>query len=185
MIRVAGSISIFVIIPYFVYQIWGFSIPGYYKFERQKINKFFSVFLFLVLIEFFFIYSFIFPKLCYFLLSFELRKFNEESNFLPISIEFSPRIVSYIKVTGQIFSFFLLLFQLPIIFVSLFVKNLLTSWNLCQQRKIVFFLCIFISALISPPDVLSQLFISGVFYFVYELTIFVGFLFYFKAEPKY
>lgn len=177
MIRIAGSISILTTVPYFIYQFWGFSIPSYYKFERKIINKIIFAFIFLLVFEFFFIYSFIFPKLCEFLLSFELKTYSPENNFLAVSIEFSPRIVSYIKITVQIFSFFLLLFQLPVIFVGLFVKDLLTSWDLCKQRKIIFFLCLFISAFISPPDVLSQLFISTVFYFVYELTIFIGFLF--------
>ena len=46
---------------------------------------------------------------------------------------------------------------------------------MCQYRKLVFFFSLLISALISPPDVLSQLFISLILYIMYEIIIFIGF----------
>lgn len=177
MIYISGSISLLASIPYLIYQFWSFVIPSYYLFERKKLNFFLWSFFMLVVLEFLFIYWFLFPKLCQFLISFEIKSPLPQNNFSPVSIEFTPRIASYIKVTIQLFSFFLLFFQLPFVFIGLFANNVLTSSNLSQQRKFVFFLCVFVSAFISPPDVLSQLLISSILYVIYEFIILVGFIF--------
>jgi len=177
MIHIVSVISFGVIFPYSIYQFWSFSIPSYYSFERKKFFHFFWIFLFLFLIEFLFVYWFLFPKLCEFFLSFEINSVDSQIERAPVSIEFAPRIASYIKLTIQLFSFFLLLFQLPFVFVGFFAKNILTSYTLCASRKIVFLLCVFFSAFISPPDIVSQLILSSAFYILYELIIFIGFFF--------
>jgi sec-independent protein translocase protein TatC len=184
MIRISGSISILTTIPYLIYQFWSFVIPSYYIFERKKLNFFLWSFFILILFEFLFIYWFLFPKLCEFLVSFEIKSLLPQNEFSPVSIEFTPRIASYIKVTIQLFSFFLLFFQLPFLFIGLFANNILTSANLSQQRKFVFFLCLFVSAFISPPDVVSQLFISSILYIIYEIIIWIGFIFQ-SSKNKY
>ena len=177
MIYIVSVISFVTVIPYGIYQFWSFSIPSYYSFERKKFFRYIWIFLFLFLIEFFFIYCFLFPKLCEFFLSFEINSLESQIEKAPVSIEFTPRIASYIKLTIQVFSFFLLLFQLPFLFVGFFIRNILTSYNLCVSRKFVFFLCVFFSAFISPPDILSQFILASVFYSIYELIIFIGFFF--------
>ena len=55
MIHIVSVISFGVLIPYSIYQFWSFSIPSYYRFERKKIRRFLWIFLFLFLIEFFFV----------------------------------------------------------------------------------------------------------------------------------
>ena len=177
MIHIVSVISFGVVIPYGIYQFWSFSIPSYYKFERKIVLRYIWMFVFLFLIEFLFVYWFLFPKLCEFFLSFEIYSLESQMERAPVSIEFTPRIASYIKLTIQLFSFFLLLFQLPLVFVGFFTKNILTSYNLCVTRKFVFLLCVFFSAFISPPDIVSQLILSSVFYILYELIIFIGFFF--------
>lgn len=177
MIYIVSVISFSVLFPYSLYQFWSFSIPSYYSFERKKFCHSLWIFIFLFLIEFLFIYWFLFPKLCEFFLSFEINSLKPQMERTPVSIEFTPRITSYIKLTIELFIFFLLLFQLPFLFVGFFTKNILTSYNLCASRKFVFFLCVFFSAFISPPDIISQLILSSVFYILYELIIFIGFFF--------
>lgn len=177
MIHIVSVVSFSVVFPYGIYQLWSFSIPSYYRFERKNLFRYFWIFIFLFLIEFLFVYWFLFPKLCEFFLSFEIYSLESQIEKAPVSIEFTPRIASYIKLTIQLFSFFLLLFQLPLVFVGFFTKNILTSYNLCATRKFVFLLCVFFSAFISPPDIVSQLILSSVFYILYELIIFIGFFF--------
>lgn len=184
MIHIVSVVSFGIAFPYTIYQFWSFSIPSYYNFERKKFLYFLWIFIFLFLLEFLFVYWFLFPKLCEFFLSFEIHSLELHSGKqslkycqAPVSIEFAPRIASYIKLTIQLFSFFLILFQLPFLFVGFFAKNILTSYNLCASRKFVVLLCVFFSAFISPPDIGSQLILSSVFYILYELIIFIGFFF--------
>jgi sec-independent protein translocase protein TatC len=175
MIRISGIISIITTIPYIIYQIWSFLIPSYYLYERQKFNKILMIFGIAFCIEFFFIYWILFPKFCEFLVSFEIKSLISNHNNLLVSIEFSPRIESYIKLTTQLFSFLLFIFQFPLIFFILFIKKLISSYTLCEQRKIYFFFSILVSALFSPPDFLSQLLLSSILYIFYEFIIFIGF----------
>lgn len=175
MIRISGIISIVTTIPYIIYQIWSFLVPSYYLFERKKFNEFLIIFGIVFVIEFFFIYWIIFPKFCEFLVSFEMKSLLPNQENILVSIEFSPRIESYIKLTTQLFSFLLFIFQFPLIFFILFLKKLITSYSLCEQRKIYFFLSILLSAFLSPPDFLSQLLLSSIIYIFYEFIIFIGF----------
>jgi sec-independent protein translocase protein TatC len=176
MIRISSILSIMTTLPYIIYHIWSFFIPSYYSFERNQVNKFLIISGILFLLEFLFIYWIVFPKFCEFLVSFEMKSLiSSQKNFL-MSIEFSPRIESYIKLTTQLFSFFLFLFQIPLIFFIFFIKKLISSYVLCEQRKIYFFFSLLISAFFSPPDFISQLLLSSILYIFYEFIIFIGFL---------
>ena len=180
MIHISGIISLFTLIPYVFYHIWSFTIPSYYLFEREKINSFLSLFMILLILEFFFVYSILFPKLCEFLISFEIKPITLEA----LSIELTPRIASYVKITIEFFSFILFIFQLPFLFIGLFVKNYVNSWNLCEYRKLIFFFCIFLSAFLSPPELISQLFLSVVLYCIFEIILFFGFFFKARLEKQ-
>lgn len=177
MIYIVSVISLSVLFPYSFYQFWSFTIPSYYRFERKKFCRFLCIFSFFFILEFLFVYWFLFPKFCEFFLSFEINSLPSQMERPPVSIEFTPRIASYIKLTMKLFLFFLFLFQLPFLFVGFFTNNILTSYNLCASRKFVFFLCVFFSAFVSPPDIVSEIILSSIFYILYELIIFIGFFF--------
>lgn len=80
-LRVCGTISFLLIIPFFMYHFWSFYIPSRYNFERKSINKFTIVFFFMIFVELLILYFVIFPKICVFLLSFQIIPSN---TFLPI-----------------------------------------------------------------------------------------------------
>lgn len=175
MIRISSIVSLVSMIPYIIYQFWSFYIPSCYEFERKRINFLLYVFSFFFLFEFFIIYWFLFPKLCEFLLSFEMKSVHQ--SFSSLSLEFAPRITPYLTLIVKVFAFLLLVFQFPLLFIGLFRKHIVSSYNLCFQRKLSFFCCVLVSALISPPDFMSQLILSCIFYLIFELIIFIGFLF--------
>jgi sec-independent protein translocase protein TatC len=173
MIRISGIISLFTVMPYIFYHIWSFTIPSYYIFERQILKSFLYLFVILFILEFFFVYSIFFPKFCEFLISFEIKP----RTLGTFSIELTPRIASYVKIIIEFFSFILFIFQLPFLFIGLFVKNYINSWHLCEYRKLIFFLCIILSAFLSPPELISQVFLSVLLYCIFEVILFFGFFF--------
>ena len=80
-LRVCGTISFLIIIPFFIYHFWSFYIPSRYNFERKSINKFTIIFFCMIFLELLILYFIIFPKICVFLLSFQVIPSN---NYLPI-----------------------------------------------------------------------------------------------------
>lgn len=174
MIRIATLSSLCAIFPFILYQFWSFYIPSVYQSERDQYNTFFSFFLLCLLIEFYFVYSFLFPKICEFFMGFEIHSLDLPN--VP-TIECTPRIIGYVGYTVWIFAFFLFLFQLPFLAVIVFSKKVYSCYLLCDQRKGILFLCIFFSAFICPPDFLSQLLFTLSFYSTYECIIFLGFLY--------
>lgn len=173
-IHIVGIICFFVIIPYIFYHFWSFSAPSWYISERNRYRKIINLFAIFCVIEFLCVYLFVFPKICEFLISFEIQSL-ESTNEALLNLEFTPRIASYITLFSRLILFCLAVFQLPFLFLGLFSKKIISCYHLCQYRKLVFFFSLLISALISPPDVLSQLFISLILYIMYEIIIFIGF----------
>lgn len=179
-IRITGIISLISVLPLVTYHFWCFFIPSYYKGERKKINKLFLVFFTFFLIQLVVIYFFIFPKICEFLMSFEIKSLENtivERQWNLFSVELAPRIESYFKLTFRFFIIILSVFQIPFIFMIFYSKRWITSYDLCDKRKYIFFLCVIFSAFISPPDIISQLILSSFTYLVYEFIIIIG-LFY-------
>ena len=167
------------------------------------------VFFFILLIlEISCIYFFLFPKICEFLLSFQLTNPLSHANELPslsktdygllnknniscqnplnlsqpsiVIIELSARIESYVKLIIRLLIFILFFFQIPFFFIVIYYNKVCTGYDLCINRKSFFFICILFSAFISPPDILSQFLIIFLFLLIFEFLIFLGLIFHYK-----
>ncbi len=131
-LKIYGIVTLLFCIFYMIYQFWSFIIPSYYFSERKQLNMELLLILGLFILEILLIYFIILPNICNFLLSFEIQ-----SNL--IIIEFSARIQSYVNLTLRVFCLVLILFQIPILFIIIYKKTWLTSYDLCNNRKIFFF----------------------------------------------
>ena len=180
MIRISGVISFLSLLPLVFYHFWSFFIPSCYTFERKIINTLLCSFFFFFLLELVTIYFFIFPKICEFLMSFEIKSLENASlgkNFTVLSVELAPRIESYFQLISRFFFFFLSVFQLPFVFMLFYSKKWIHFSQLCEKRKYVFFFCILLSAFLSPPDFFSQSILCFFAYSMYEFIIFLGFFY--------
>lgn len=161
--------TLFLIIPFIVYQIWCFLIPSSFLCERNKLN---GICLYITL--FFFLsvylsYFFILPEIYNFLMQFEIQ------NNL-IILQFQPRIQSYIYLVWKFLILLAVFFQIPLIFYLFFQIRLLTSESLSLNRNLIFIFCLILAALISPPDILSEF---ALFFFLicnFEIIIWLGFI---------
>lgn len=171
-LRICISFSILCLIPHCFYQFWSFYIPSRYIFERIYIQKILRVFLFLSFLELGFIYIIMFPKVCEFLMMFEIKQFHTL-----FTIEVSARIQSYLSLVFKFFLVSFFLFQIPFLFVFLYNTQTIQCYSLCKNRKIIFVLSLLASSFISPPDVFSQLLLTLLFILIYEFLIFLGFFF--------
>lgn len=179
-LRVCTITSLLCIFPYGIYQLWSYFIPSCYISERKFVNIFILLFCFFLLLELSSIYCVVFPTICDFFLSYELPasgKIQNQLNTPLIIIEYTARIESYIKLTIGIFLLLLTLFQIPFLFLFIYYYKWLTCYDLCKNRKLFLFCCVLMAAFLSPPDIISQSFITFFLFCIYEFLIFIGFLF--------
>lgn len=180
LLKISTLITLLVIFPFFLYQFWSFFIPSYYEIERKKIFYFWSGFICLFLAEIFFIFSILLPKICYFLISFEMTSPVNHSGFHVdplISIEFTARIESYVTLVVKFLTVTLLFFQIPFCICLLYSKKILHVSSLYFNRKLLIFISLLLSAFLVPPDVISQLIMTFFLYFLFEFFIFIGLFF--------
>jgi len=180
MIYISAAISFIVVLPFVIYQFWAFFIPSTYSGERARFKKFLWIFFVVFLFELLFIYFFIFPLLCGFFMSFEIKSTQDTllEHYPSIwSVELAPRLSTYFQYTLHFFLIILCLFQIPFLFIILYSKGLVDTYSLCKKRKYVFFSCLLIAASVSPPDVLSQSILSLLIYGMYEIIITLGLFF--------
>ncbi len=156
----AGGIAVS---PYLFYQIWGFISPGLYEKERKVSIQFISMAVLSLLAGVSFCYFVILPVIFPFLLSFgkELIK--------PL-----PSIKSSVSVVIRLMLIFGLIFEIPVVAYSVARVGLLTGDFLKGARKAIFVISFIIAAIITPPDVISQLIVGFPLYAIFEVSIIVA-----------
>jgi sec-independent protein translocase protein TatC len=148
--------------PYVFYQIWGFIKPGLHMKEKGAVNGI----IFFVSLLFFagaaFGYFILTPLSIAFLGNFEFG-----------DVEVNATILSYLKLVTSLVLGTALLFQLPVVVYFLGRIGIISSEFLRKYRKHAFVVNLIIAAIITPPDVTSQLLVSMPILLLYEISIWV------------
>lgn len=157
--------SLIATLPIIYYNMLVYMKSGLYNYEYIRLKQ-------LLIISFsFFIISIVIT--CVYILPFGLTFFINE--ILNMHIVFTPQLSSYLGFIGDILLYTLIGFQIPVFFVAInsnsSVQNNIRSITKLS-RSIIYFLFILISTIITPPDVFSQIFLSIIFIFIFELLSF-------------
>lgn len=163
-------ISIYILIPFIIYHIWCFFIPSTFLEERKKYNFFFTAIAILLGISLCFIYFLVLPELYKFLLHFEIN-----TSFMVIQLE--ARIQSYVQLACKIFFFSSVVFQIPLFFFIAFEYGAITSDFLIKNRSQILFTNVLLAALISPPDLLTQVLLAICFQLTFEILLLTTFIY--------
>ena len=150
--------------PFIFYQVWSFLKPGL-KFKEKKMAKgivFYVSFLFFLGISFG--YLVVAPLSIRFFGSYQISP--DIRNDFTIS-SYMSTILSTVFYTG-------LFFLLPVIIFLLSKVGLITPEFLKKYRKHALVIILILSALITPPDVISQIIVSIPILFLYEIGILVS-----------
>lgn len=156
--------------PYIIFQIYRFLSPGLYKNEKRVILPFVlgSICLFFIGISMaFFLVA---PVACKFFISFEgLINYNHTE--IPVVLE--ARISEYLSTITQLLISFGIVFQLPMIILMLSKLGIVTVGMLRKYRRHAIVLNFVVAAIITPPDVISQVSLAIPMVVLYELSIFL------------
>lgn len=169
-IQICLIISLHLITPLLLYHFWTFLIPGFFLYERIRISYFFFYFFSLLIFEIFLIFFLIIPEIMSFLFTFEIKK-----EIMTIQLE--ARIYSYIHFLFNIYWAVLCSFQIPFVFLFLCKNRIINTKSLCFYRKYFYFLALLLAAFLSPPDMFYQLCLAFFFIIVYELSVWLSFIY--------
>lgn len=139
--------------PIFAYEVWQFIVPGLKPREKKALKPFFYASPFLFLAGALFAYFLVIPLAWSFFLSFE-------SASLPVPLLLEARMSEYFSLTLSFLVAFGLSFQFPLVLIGLAHMNLLSSRTLVLNRKYAIILIFIVAALLTPPDVLSQVLLA-------------------------
>jgi sec-independent protein translocase protein TatC len=157
----AGFIIAF---PYVIYEFWKFIGPGLYDNERKTARGFIWVSSLLFFIGVLFGYYVITPLSLNFLGSYQVSP--------DVINEFD--LASYIGLVRASVLASGLIFELPIIIYFLTKVGLVTPEFLKKYRKIALVLVLILSAIITPPDIASQIIVAIPVIFLYQLSIYIS-----------
>ncbi len=155
--------------PFFIYQIWSFIAPGLLNKEKKIIFPFLFLIPIMFLLGFLFVYYFIMPLAWNFFVGFETLGTSND-----LFIELEPKINEYIAITLKLSLAFGLAFQLPTAIFLLTLLGLTSPNDLQKKRRFVIVIIFLVAALITPPDIISQVGLAIPIIFLYEFSIFVS-----------
>ena len=153
-------------LPVVLYQAWSFVAPGLYSHEKKLVLPLVisSTLLFFIGVAF-----------CYFFVFGQVFKFIQ--GFAPKSITAAPDIEAYLGFVLTMFIAFGAAFEVPIVVVVLARIGLVSLEKLKAFRGYFIVLAFIIAAVITPPDVVSQLALAIPMCLLYELGIWAAHLF--------
>ena len=165
-VKVAFFVSISITFPLILLQIWKFVAPGLYRNERRAIYPFLIATPVLFALGAAMVYYIVIPLAWDFFLSFEVQG---GEGALPIEVE--PRISEYLSLVMRLMFAFGLSFELPVILLLLVRAGLMTADGLASKRKYAILFAFIAAAILTPPDVISQVLLAVPVIMLYELSI--------------
>ena len=154
-------LSIFITIPFLLYQLWMFIAPGLYDHEKRFLFPIVFSSSVLFYLGAGFAYYVVFPLIFAFFVS-----------IAPTGIAVMTDIGRYLDFVITLFFAFGFAFEVPIITILLVLTGATTKENLIKKRPYVVVGAFTIGMLLTPPDVISQTLLAIPIWVLFELGIF-------------
>lgn len=165
-LKITLMAAFLVALPVVLYQMWAFVAPGLYTHEKKLVLPLVISSTVLFLMGVAFCYFFVFGKVFAFIQS-----------FAPKSITAAPDIEAYLSFVLTMFIAFGAAFEVPIVVVVLARIGLVSIEKLKEFRSYFVVLAFIIAAVITPPDVVSQLALAIPMCLLYEVGIWAARIF--------
>lgn len=158
--------ALFVSIPFIINQLWKFLAPGLYQFERRSLRPFLVMTPLMFLIGAAVAYYIVFPLAWSFFLSFETLGSDSA-----MAMQLEARVGEYLNLVTMMIIAFGLSFELPVLLLLLARLGMVSANNLVAYRRHAIVLIFAVAAVITPPDMISQLMLGIPLVLLYELSI--------------
>lgn len=165
-LKVAFFGAVFFSFPMWATQLWLFVAPGLYRSEKKAILPFLIASPFLFVLGAAMVYYFIFPLAWQFFISFETPP---GSGGIPVQLE--AKVGEYLSLVMHLILAFGIAFQLPVLLTLLCKVGILDVESLRKGRRYAIVGMFVVAAIITPPDIISQIGLAVPLILLYEISI--------------
>jgi len=162
-LKLTFALSLFITIPYLLYQLWGFVCPGLYKRERRWVTLLLTSSILLFYLGVAFSFFVVFPLIVAFF-----------THIAPKGVAVTPDISTYLDFSLKLFFAFGMAFEVPIAIIILVWTRLFTLDSLKEKRPYIILMSFVVAMLLTPPDVISQTMLAVPLYLLFEFGIFIA-----------
>ena len=162
-IKISLLAAIVIALPYIAYIVWKFVVPALYPNERRVVKRlaFSTWILFISGVSFCFF--FIIPAMMRFSLSMQNS-----------GLEAAIGLSNYVVLVGMLMLGFGIMFQLPIVVFFLALSGMVELDTIKKLRPLVLIVIFTLAALLTPPDIFSQLMMAIPTYLLFELSLLIS-----------
>lgn len=160
-LKLTMIVSVFLAVPFILYQVWAFIAPGLYKHERRLVMPllFSSSLLFYCGVAF--AYFVVFPLVFGFFTTISLG-----------GVEFATDIASYLDFVLALFLAFGIAFEVPVAIILLCWTGATTPEDLVAKRAYIVVAAFVVGMFLTPPDIISQTLLALPMCFLFEVGVF-------------
>lgn len=164
-LSISLNLSLLVSFFFFIYSMFSFFKPGLYKKELHLLKLITKLFITNLCFSICFVYSVVLPGAINFFIHFE------SSRLFELSLE--AKISDYLELVLQCIFWTNIIFQIPVVIFLCLHLNIIDVTSLISRRKELIIVCFIAGALLSPPDVFTQLLIALPLWILLEIAILI------------
>lgn len=162
-VKVTALVAFVLALPFVLYQAWAFVAPGLYAHERRLALPLVAGSVLLFLAGMAFCYFFVFRM-----------AFGFIAGFAPESVQLAPDIEQYLSFVMTMFIAFGVTFEVPVVVILLVRAGLVSVAKLREIRPYVIVGAFIVAAIVTPPDVVSQILLAVPLCLLYEAGILIA-----------
>jgi sec-independent protein translocase protein TatC len=162
-LKLALIASIFLSMPFLLYQLWGFIAPALYHNEKRLAAPMLIASTFLFYAGGVFVFYVVLPLVFQFL-----------AGTTPDGVQIGTDIQLYLDFVITMFFAFGLAFQVPVVTVLLIVTGMVSTEKMRHARPYIIVGAFIIAAFITPPDVISQVLLAVPMWLMFEGGLWFG-----------
>ena len=159
-LKVLLMVAVLAVLPWLMYQLWAFVAPGLYSHEKRFALPLIIFGSLLAYLGIGFVQFFVLDRMFAFI-----------QGFTPASVAATPDIASYVEAILSLYIAFGLAFQVPIVVMLLVRFEMVTVEKLKEFRGYFIVVAFVVAAVVTPPDVISQLALAVPMCLLYEVGI--------------